>query len=105
MPTPICSNAFATDAESPAHPYLLATPLMDQADSSLHVADGASALSGQPLARVARDGVEYTILGTAHVSRASVAAVRALMQNEAFDAVAVELCDSRYRAMRDPEAW
>jgi len=78
---------------------------MDQADSSLHVADGASALSGQPLARVARDGVEYTILGTAHVSRASVTAVRALMQSETFDAVAVELCDSRYRAMRDPEAW
>ncbi|HSE13531.1 MAG TPA: TraB/GumN family protein [Rudaea sp.] len=78
---------------------------MDQAQSSLHAADGAAALSGQPLARVTRDGVEFTILGTAHVSRASVAAVRALMQDEAFDAIAVELCDSRYRAMRDPEAW
>jgi pheromone shutdown-related protein TraB len=78
---------------------------MDQAESSLHAVDGATALSGQPLARVTRDGVEFTILGTAHVSRASVAAVRALMQGESFDAVAVELCDSRYRAMRDPEAW
>jgi pheromone shutdown-related protein TraB len=77
---------------------------MDQAESSLH-ADGADALSGQPLARVRRDNVEFTILGTAHVSRSSVAAVRALMQNESFDAVAVELCESRYRAMRDPEAW
>ena len=45
------------------------------------------------------------MLGTAHVSRASVAAVRELMQNEHFDAIAVELCDTRYRAMRDPEAW
>ena len=78
---------------------------MDQAETSLNVVDGASALSGQPLARVTRDGVEYTILGTAHVSRASVSAVQALMQNANFDAVAVELCDSRYRAMRDPEAW
>ena len=78
---------------------------MDQVATPLHVAGDASALSGQPLARIARDGVEYTILGTAHVSRASVAAVRELMRTESFDAIAVELCDSRYRAMRDPEAW
>lgn len=65
----------------------------------------ASPLAGQPLARIERDGVEYTILGTAHVSRASVAAVRELLATEQFDAVAVELCDTRYRALRDPEAW
>src|SRR5690349_13543631 len=103
MRTPICSSASATDAT--AHYPLLTARLMDQAETSLNVVDGASALSGQPLARVTRDGVEYTILGTAHVSRASVTAVQALMQNANFDAVAVELCDSRYRAMRDPEAW
>lgn len=62
-------------------------------------------LSDQPLARVTRDGVEYTLLGTAHVSRASVAAVRELIERENFDAIAVELCDTRYRAMRDREAW
>jgi len=64
-----------------------------------------SALAGQPLARVMRDGVEFTLLGTAHVSRASVAAVQEIMRTEKFDAIAVELCESRYRAMRDPEAW
>ena len=67
--------------------------------------DDPSALTGQPLVRVERDGVEYTLLGTAHVSRASVAAVRELIETEHFDAVAVELCDSRYRALRDREAW
>jgi pheromone shutdown-related protein TraB len=67
--------------------------------------DDASALAGQPLARVSRDGVEYTLLGTAHVSRASVAAVREMIEQESFDAIAVELCDSRYRALRDREAW
>ena len=63
------------------------------------------ALASQPLARVTRDGVEYTLLGTAHVSRASVAAVREIIEQESFDAIAVELCDSRYRALRDREAW
>jgi len=64
-----------------------------------------SPLEGQPIARVARDGVEFTLLGTAHVSRASIAAVRELVEKEHFDAIAIELCDSRYRALRDREAW
>jgi pheromone shutdown-related protein TraB len=67
--------------------------------------EATNALLDQPIARVTRDGVEYTLLGTAHVSRASVAAVQALIETENFDAIAIELCDTRYRAMRDPEAW
>ena len=62
-------------------------------------------LQDQPLARVERDGVEYVLLGTAHVSRASVEAVKALIEREAFDAIAVELCESRARGIRDPEAF
>jgi pheromone shutdown-related protein TraB len=62
-------------------------------------------LQDQPLARVERDGVEYVLLGTAHVSRASVEAVKALVEREAFDAIAVELCESRARGIRDPEAF
>jgi pheromone shutdown-related protein TraB len=63
------------------------------------------ALQGQPIERVHRDGVEYVVLGTAHVSRSSMEAVDALLANEEFDAVAVELCDSRAQSMRDPEAF
>jgi len=63
------------------------------------------ALLDQPLERVTRDGVEYVVLGTAHVSRASVAAVEALIANEAFDAIAVELCPSRAEGMRNPDAF
>jgi len=63
------------------------------------------ALQGQPIERVQRDGVEYVVLGTAHVSRSSVDAVEALLAHEHFDAVAVELCDSRAQSMRDPEAF
>jgi pheromone shutdown-related protein TraB len=61
------------------------------------------ALHGQPVREVERDGVHYTLLGTAHVSRASVDAVEALLREQQFDAVAVELCDSRYDAIRNPE--
>ncbi len=44
------------------------------------------------------------MLGTAHVSRASIAAVRALIEREQFDAIAVELCESRAQGLRDPDA-
>ena len=64
-----------------------------------------AALEGQPLERVQRDGVEYVVLGTAHVSRSSKEAVEALLASEHFDAVAVELCESRAQGMRDPEAF
>jgi pheromone shutdown-related protein TraB len=63
------------------------------------------ALLDQPLERVIRDGVEYVVLGTAHVSRASVAAVETLVANESFDAIAVELCPSRAEGMRNPDAF
>jgi pheromone shutdown-related protein TraB len=67
--------------------------------------NSVAAHEDQPLSRVARDGVEYTLLGTAHVSRASVAAVRSLIGGGGYDAIAIELCDTRYRALRDREAW
>ncbi|MBA4743035.1 MAG: TraB/GumN family protein [Azoarcus sp.] len=55
--------------------------------------------------RVVRVGqVEIVLLGTAHVSPASVEAVRALLATGEYDAVAVELCASRQRAMFDPDA-
>ncbi len=61
-------------------------------------------LHDQPTARIERDGVEYVLLGTAHVSRASVEAVDALIERESFDAIAVELCEIRARGIRDPDA-
>ncbi|MGH8116904.1 MAG: TraB/GumN family protein [Rhodanobacteraceae bacterium] len=65
----------------------------------------ADALANQPIARVERDGVEYVLLGTAHVSWSSMDAVNALVEREAFDAIAVELCESRARGIRDPDAF
>lgn len=57
----------------------------------------------QPVRRVHRDGTEFVLLGTAHVSRRSAEAVLEMLATESFDAVAVELCDHRARAMRNPD--
>lgn len=63
-----------------------------------------AALADQPHAHVERDGVRYTLLGTAHVSKESVAAVEAALASEAFDVIAVELDPARHRALTDPDA-
>jgi len=63
-----------------------------------------AAIQGQPHEIVERDGVRYTLLGTAHVSQSSVDAVRDAVQSGAFDAVAVELDPQRLQAMTDPDS-
>ena len=57
----------------------------------------------QPHSEIQRDGVHYTLLGTAHVSQASVEAVKSAIDSGAFDAVAVELDAQRHAAMNDPD--
>jgi pheromone shutdown protein TraB len=46
---------------------------------------------------------KITILGTAHVSQASADKVKELIATQAFDAIAVELCPSRYKAIIEPD--
>ena len=70
--------------------------------SSLPIAPTAEFLADQPHRIVERDGVHYTLLGTAHVSRASVEAVRAAVASGAFDTVAVELDAGRLLSLTDP---
>jgi len=62
-------------------------------------------LHDQPIRRVYRDGVEYTLLGTAHVSRASADAVKEMAGSGDFDAIAVELCQARYDALTAERKW
>ena len=59
----------------------------------------------QPTRHIVRDGVEYTIIGTAHVSRASAEAVKDLAGSGDFDAIAVELCQARYDALTAERKW
>ncbi|MEM7468981.1 MAG: TraB/GumN family protein, partial [Pseudomonadota bacterium] len=44
------------------------------------------------------------LLGTAHVSRASVEAVKLEIEDQDWDIIAVELCASRFRSFDDPNA-
>lgn len=77
-----------TDSDSTALP---ATPAHEEA-------------AEQPQRVVQRDGVRYTLLGTAHVSKASVEAVQQAIDSGAYDAVAVELDAQRLQALSDPDA-
>jgi len=58
----------------------------------------------QPFEDVEVDGAKVRLLGTAHVSRASVEAVRKEIGEHTWDIVAIELCASRFKALEDPEA-
>ena len=59
---------------------------------------------GQPHAVVERDGVRFTLLGTAHVSHSSVDAVREAIGSGAYDTIAVELDPQRLQSLTDPDA-
>lgn len=62
-------------------------------------------LNEQPVREITRDGVQYVILGTAHVSRASVHAVVEMAGSGDFDAIAVELCPARHQALTKQQQW
>ncbi|TLX22325.1 TraB/GumN family protein [Thermomonas fusca] len=67
-------------------------------------AQDSTSYAGQPVVELERDGVRYTLLGTAHVSRASIDAVNAAIDSGRFDAVAVELDEQRHKALTQPDA-
>ena len=70
-------------------------------DSTLPAVAG---FAGQPVVELERDGVHYTLLGTAHVSKTSIDAVMAAIDSGRFDAVAVELDEQRHKALTNPDA-
>ena len=55
--------------------------------------------------RLTRDGKEYIIIGTAHVSRESAELVERVIEEEKPNAVCVELCQARYQSMTERDAW
>lgn len=52
-----------------------------------------------------KDGREIYVIGTAHVSARSAELVETVLRDLKPDTVAVELCEPRYRALRNPEEW
>ena len=77
---------------------------MNEAMTDSSIETGGELLAGQPVRVVERDGVRYTLLGTAHVSVASVQAVEQAIASGQYDAVAVELDPQRLQALTNPNA-
>jgi len=77
---------------------------MNDAMTDTLIDAGDTLFAGQPVRVVERDGVRYTLLGTAHVSQASVEAVERAIESGRFDAVAVELDAQRLQALTNPDA-
>ena len=50
-------------------------------------------------------GREIVLVGTAHVSEASVQEVSACIEAEKPDTVAIELDEKRLQSLEDPESW
>lgn len=63
------------------------------------------ALQSSTVRRVDLDGREILVVGTAHVSRESVAEVRSVIESERPDVVCVELDEGRYRNLTDLGRW
>lgn len=58
----------------------------------------------EPIVDLTLGNVELRLLGTAHVSQASVDAVRQEISLGSYNAIALELCSNRYQGIVDPEA-
>jgi pheromone shutdown-related protein TraB len=73
--------------------------------STPETATSKQLLNEQPIREITRDGVHYVLLGTAHVSRASVEAVTEMAGSGEFDSIAVELCPARHEALTKQQQW
>jgi len=62
-------------------------------------------LTDQPHNTVIFDGVEFLLLGTAHVSQKSADVVKDLIETNEFDTVAIELDELRYQAITDENRY
>jgi len=70
---------------------------MNTAPETLH--------SKEPVYRLQVGEREVILIGTAHISQASADLVQAMIETEKPDTVCVELCQTRYKTLLDPEAW
>ena len=52
-----------------------------------------------------QDDKKIILVGTAHVSRESAQQVGQIITDEKPDTVCIELCQSRYQAIRQKERW
>ncbi|WP_255252004.1 TraB/GumN family protein [Nitrosomonas ureae] len=77
---------------------------MTQQEKNTHEISNSKAFQSEPLKTVSFNHCNITLLGTAHVSKASADKVQELIATGNYDAVAVELCSSRYKVIITPDA-
>lgn len=65
---------------------------------------GLGKFMGEPISKFVIGDTEVTLLGTAHVSKVSVDAVNEMIDSGEYDGVAIELCDNRYKILKDPNS-
>ncbi len=58
-----------------------------------------------PVHRLTHEDKEIVLIGTAHISQQSVDLVKTVIEQEQPDTVCVELCPSRYQAVRQKDHW
>ncbi len=73
-------------------------------NTTFTIGNNLNQLAAQPTEEVVVDDCKITLLGTAHVSKTSADAVHSLISSDQFDSVAIELCQSRYNALIDPDS-
>lgn len=62
-------------------------------------------MSNPNVHRLAHDGKEIILIGTAHVSKESVQLVKEVIEEEKPDTVCLEICQSRYQSIAQRERW
>ncbi len=101
------SASDQTENPAETHPFAASgsTVTNDMDAGSVNETGALAGVESQPMRVIERDGVRFTLVGTAHVSRASAEAVRELAGRPEFDAIAVELCPARYDALKAERKW
>jgi len=87
--------------DHPGDPFWRTFIMIDAASNDIP----AEQPSNQDIYRLQVGGREIILLGTAHISQASVDAVRQAIQAEQPDTVCVELDSQRYQALKDQNRW
>ena len=62
-------------------------------------------LNSKDIHRIALESKDIYLIGTAHISKTSAETVKNFIVEEKPDSVCVELCQSRYQSLTDPDKW
>jgi len=62
-------------------------------------------LNNKDIHHISLDDKDIYLIGTAHISRSSAETVKNFIIQEKPDSVCVELCQSRFQSLRDPDKW